>query len=171
MDIGPIWMFHLTSQMRWKLMWWKTWGILVWKNTRFLLIPGFRIHWSAFFWGKFHQKRVEHFVKTTWKLDHTLWSVGSSCWWIWMGFWPTDHDKRKQVITSEFKSFSRETLPTWKTQAGFKVNKDSFVKFSQAWMVEHVWDDLPPFKGTWEMLAIYIVTVMFLSILEQVIHM
>ena len=60
MDIGPIWMFHLTSQMRWKRMWWKTWGIFVRKkNTGFLLILGFRIHWSAFFGGKFHQKKCK----------------------------------------------------------------------------------------------------------------
>ena len=184
MDIGPIWMFHLTSQMRWKRMWWKTWGIFVRKKTRVFCwssVSGFI--GQPFLGGNSTKKSARfrfqkgmkialslttHFVKTTWRLDHTLWSVGSSCWWIWMGFWPIDHDK-KTGHTSEFKSFSRETLPTWKTQAVFKVNTDSFVKFSQAWMVEHVWDDLPLYKGTWEMLAIYIVTLMFLSILEQVV--
>ena len=56
MDIGPIWMFHLTSQMRWEM---NLGDFCKKKKQGFLLILGFRIHWSAFFGGKFHQKRVQ----------------------------------------------------------------------------------------------------------------
>ena len=56
------------------------------KSARFRFQKGMKIALSL----------TTHFVKTTWRLDHTLWSVGSSCWWIWMGFWPIDHDKKNR---------------------------------------------------------------------------
>ena len=68
-------------------------------------------------------------VKTAWKLNLTLWNVASSS-----DVGPalcnsSVLNSKEQVIRPNWSRLVGETLETWKTKAGFKVNNDGFFKF------------------------------------------